>query len=266
MDEKVKSYIQMQNNLRHAVEKNELELNCQPIVRIDTNAMSAAEVLLRWYHGDEGYISPADFIPVAEESNRIIEIGKWVLVHACRQIKEWSQRRQFNIGYLTVNVSSRQLHDPEFAVFVFKVIEHYDIDPAWLKLEITETALIENFDKTKKIIEQLNAKGIEFIIDDFGTGYSSLSYLKNLPFSTLKIDRTFIHDILTDTGDAALTRAIIDIAKQFGYRIVGEGVESEEQRMKLSATDKNIYYQGYLYSKPVTAKDFERFLLIPADE
>ncbi|MEA3374154.1 MAG: EAL domain-containing protein [Campylobacterota bacterium] len=256
MDAKAKAYIRIQHNLRHAIKHNELALNFQPVVQIGTNTITAAEVLLRW-HPQEGAISPADFIPVAEESGLIKEIGKWVIEQTCMQINQWVERALFTLDYVTINVSSKQLHDPDLSAFILDTLQHYRINPAWIRLEITETALIENFDRTKEIIEQLNAEGIEFIIDDFGTGYSSLSYLKNLPFSMLKIDRTFIRDILTDEGDAALIRAIIDISNQFDYRVVAEGVEHEAQRIKLFEIDKNIYYQGFLYSRPVDVKKFE---------
>lgn len=260
MDETARSYIQMQHDLRHAVTRMELELNFQPIVHIDTNEMVAAEVLLRWHHGKKGYVSPAEFIPVAEDSNLITEVGRWVIDKTCEQLARWDKAGRFTIEYLTINVSSRQLLDSEFAHFVIESIARNDIDPTWIRLEITETALIKDFEKTKQIIELLNTKGIEFVIDDFGTGYSSLSYLKNLPFSTLKIDRAFIHDLLTDTDDEALIKAIIEIAEQFDYRVVAEGVESEAQRRRLAATDNTIYYQGYLYSKPLSTERFEKVL------
>ncbi len=260
MDEKAKAYFRMQGNLRHVIERNELSLNYQPVIRLATNEACGAEVLLRWNSAEDGPVSPVVFIPVAEKSGLLNEIGKWVIEQTCIQVRQWADKGIFSFDYVSINVSSKQFHDPDLALFILDTMKNYQIKPSWIKLEITETALIDNFDRVKEVMVQLNGEGIEFMIDDFGTGYSSLSYLKKLPFSVLKIDRAFIRDILTDKSDAALIRAMIDIAKQFNYLVVAEGIEEEEQRLKLLETDKNIYCQGYLYSKPVDAEKIVAFM------
>lgn len=186
----------------------------------------------------------------------ISAIGRWVINEACRQISRWHSDGVFSLEYLSINISPRQLVESDFCEYVIRTIRRHGISPSHLRLEITETALIRNFEKTKGLIERLNAEGIKFIIDDFGTGYSSLSYLKQLTFSALKIDKSFIRDILDDPKDAALVRAIIDIARQFDYQVIAEGVENQAQREMLLQTDGTIYYQGYLCS---AAKDTAAF-------
>ncbi len=260
MDEKTRKNIHMMNSLRNAINNNELSLYFQPIIHIKTNEVHAAEALLRWQYDDKGFIPLSDLIPVAEESGLIGDIGKWVISTACRQMRIWQENSSCNLKYITINISPKQLRDPHFSSFLLQSIKSYHLQPSSIKLEVTESALIENFDETKLLIEKLNHEGIEFIIDDFGTGYSSLSYLKTLPFSTLKIDRSFIRDILTDPDDATLIRAIMDIAHQFGYQIVAEGVEEEAQRRKLMEINDTILYQGFLMCKPCTISEFEEFI------
>jgi EAL domain-containing protein (putative c-di-GMP-specific phosphodiesterase class I) len=260
MDEKTRKNIHMMNSLRNAVSNNELILYFQPIIHIKTNEVHAAEALLRWQYDDKGFVPLSDLIPVAEESGLISDIGKWVISTACKQMRIWQENSSCNLKYITINISSKQLRDPHFSSFLLQSIKSYHLQPSSIKLEVTESALIENFDETKLLIEKLNYEGIEFIIDDFGTGYSSLSYLKTLPFSTLKIDRSFIRDVLTDPDDATLIRAIMDIAHQFEYQIVAEGVEEEAQRRKLMEMNDSILYQGFLTCKPCSVSDFEEFI------
>jgi len=256
MDRKAREYLHIQQELRHAVETEAFLLYYQPIVRIDDNTVVAAESLLRWQDEKSEEIPPSRFVPVAEESGMISAIGRWVINEACRQISRWHSDGVFSLEYLSINISPRQLVESDFCEYVIRTIRRHGISPSHLRLEITETALIRNFEKTKGLIERLNAEGIKFIIDDFGTGYSSLSYLKQLTFSALKIDKSFIRDILDDPKDAALVRAIIDIARQFDYQVIAEGVENQAQREMLLQTDGTIYYQGYLCS---AAKDTAAF-------
>ncbi len=259
MDREMQSYIEMKKNLRHAIERNEFSLHFQPILTIGTNKIVAAEALLRWEH--EGvFISTADFIKVAEESSLINEIGYWVIKQTCRQIQAWQSADTFALDYVTINVSARQLLEQGFCDFLLNTVKQYCLDHRVIKLEITETALITNFDKAKQIIDRLNTMGIDFIIDDFGTGYSSLSYLKAFPFSALKIDRSFVKDILTDPEDEKLIRAIIHTAEQFDYQIIAEGIEEEAQRAILEEIHPALYYQGYLAAKPLDPKAFIDFV------
>ena len=205
-------------------------------------------------------ISTADFIKVAEESSLITEIGHWVIEQTCKQIHRWRDTGQFTLEYVTINISARQLLEQGFCDYLLATIEQYCLEHRVLKLEITETALITNFDKAKQIIDRLNNMGIDFIIDDFGTGYSSLSYLKSFPFSALKIDRSFVKDILTDPEDEKLIRAIIHTAEQFDYQIIAEGIEEEPQRALLQEINPSLYYQGYLAAKPLDAEAFIDFV------
>ncbi|MEJ2499561.1 MAG: EAL domain-containing protein [Campylobacterales bacterium] len=260
MDQKARKYLGIQQQLRHAVETGGFSLSYQPIVRIETNTVVAAESLLRWQDENGQEIPPSLFVPVAEDSGMIKAIGRWVINEACRQLSTWKQNKGFSLEYISVNISPRQLIESDFADYLIDTLRQHDIAPSLLRLEITETALIQNFEKTKGLIERLNAEGIKFIIDDFGTGYSSLSYLKQLSFSALKIDKSFVRDILEDPKDAALVRSIINIARQFGYPVIAEGVESEEQRVKLMQTDYTIYYQGFLCSEAKDTAAFEPYI------
>ncbi len=261
MDAEMQHYIEMKKNLLHAIERNELSLHFQPIMTISDDKAIAAETLLRWEHDGES-IPTADLIRVAEESTLINDIGRWVIEQTCQQIQIWHEEGQVNLEYVTVNVSARQLLENGFCDFLLEMLDQYSLDHKLLKLEITETALISNFDKAKQVIDRLNDIGIDFIIDDFGTGYSSLSYLKQLPFSALKIDKSFVKDILTDPEDEKLIRAIIHTAEQFDYDIIAEGIEEEGQRALLQAIHPSLYYQGYLATKPLSADSFQNYLNI----
>lgn len=260
MDQKARKYLGIQQQLRHAIEKGGFSLSYQPIVRIGTNTVIAAESLLRWQDENGQEIPPSLFVPVAEDSGMIKALGRWVINEACRQLSEWKRSEEFRLEYISVNISPRQLIESDFSNYLIETIRRHDLSPSLLRLEITETALIQNFEKTKGLIERLNAEGIKFIIDDFGTGYSSLSYLKQLSFSALKIDKSFVRDILEDPKVAALVRAIINIAHQFGYQVIAEGVESEAQREKLMQTDDTIYYQGFLCSEAKDTASFEPYI------
>ncbi len=259
MDRQMQSYIEMKKNLRHAIKEEEFSLYFQPILTIDTNRVVAAETLLRWHH-DGAFIPTDKLIAVAEESSLINEIGDWVIQETCRQIQRWQNSDQFALDYVTINISTRQLLEKGFADYMLETMHQYSIAHSLVKLEITETALITNFDKAKEIIGRLNASGIDFIIDDFGTGYSSLSYLKRLPFTALKIDKSFVQDILDDPEDEKLIRAIIHTAEQFNYQIVAEGIEEEPQRRLLEEIKPTLYYQGYLASRPLPVEAFQSYL------
>ncbi|PKO53623.1 MAG: diguanylate cyclase, partial [Betaproteobacteria bacterium HGW-Betaproteobacteria-20] len=215
---------------------------------------------IRWQHPEKGLISPAVFIPLAEETGLILPIGYWVLETACKQLKAWSSHLKTKPLLLAVNVSAKQFHQANFVAQVLEVLDHTGADPTRLKLELTESLLVENIDTTIKKMAQLKAKGVNFSLDDFGTGFSSLTYLKRLPIDQLKIDQSFVRDILSDPNDASIVRTIITLGESLGLSVIAEGVETEEQR-KFLITNGCHNYQGYLFSKPVPVSEFERMVL-----
>ncbi|NPA61374.1 MAG: EAL domain-containing protein [Epsilonproteobacteria bacterium] len=247
----------LQHDLNHAIDKGELELHYQPIVSIRDNRLNAIEALIRWNHPEKGLILPDKFIPMATESGLINRIGWKVTDEVCRQLSTWSSKSLINFEYIAININARQLHEVDFAKHIERCILRYNIEPSLIKLEVTETTLIDNFNKTQKIIQELKNIGIECNIDDFGTGYSSLSYLKKLAFKVLKIDRVFISEILTNQDNFELVKSIIRIGQQFKYNIIIEGIETIEQKRKILEITDSVSYQGFLFSKAVPASELE---------
>jgi diguanylate cyclase (GGDEF)-like protein/PAS domain S-box-containing protein len=246
------------SELHQAIDNAEFELYYQ--IQIDeTKGIQGAEVLLRWFHPTRGMISPFDFIPLAEESGLIIPIGHWVLESACEQLKRWEQFPNRKNWQLSVNVSALQFKQDNFVELVKEVIASKNINPRCLKLELTESMVLENVDLIIKKMEQLNQLGIDFSMDDFGTGYSSLSCLKRLPLKQLKIDQSFVRDITTDPDDAAIVQAIINLSRNLNYDVIAEGVETDAQRQFLFKNGCS-QYQGYLFSRPVNSDEFEQLI------
>ncbi|WP_457594242.1 putative bifunctional diguanylate cyclase/phosphodiesterase [Hydrogenimonas sp.] len=256
MDEQIKNSIRMEKELRHAIDKDELKLYFQPILDIGTNEIMGAEALLRWEHPSGMTLLPSEFIPVAEESQLIHQIGRWVIEEVCRTFNRWETQKERTPPYISVNLSPKQLRYNGFFERTAEIVQKSGVNPSALKFEITESVLIEDSDRAKELIDRFKQIGIGFMIDDFGTGYSSLSYLKRFDFETIKIDKSFIRDILRDEDDMALIKAILDIARQFSYSVIAEGIESREQKEKLQTLDPDILYQGYLYSGPLCEADF----------
>jgi EAL domain-containing protein (putative c-di-GMP-specific phosphodiesterase class I) len=218
-----------------------------------------AETLIRWIHPERKMIPPLQFIPLAEETGLILPIGQWVLETACAQLAVWRQNVNRQDLILSVNVSAKQFHQANFVTQVQETLQRHGIDPTKLKLELTESMLVRDIDD---IIEKMNALsqiGINFSLDDFGTGYSSLQYLKKLPLSQLKIDQSFVRDIVTDKSDQAIVRTIIAMAYNLDIDVIAEGVETNEQR-KLLLNSGCTHYQGYLFGKPVPIEEFEALL------
>ena len=261
LDLKQQELTSLQHDLKFAIENNELELYYQPIVSISNNTLNAVEALVRWNHPTKGLIMPDRFIPMATESGLITKIGWWVAKEACRQLYVWKNAHIINFEYISININARQLNEINFVEQLDNCIKKGNISPSLLKLDLTETTLLDNFTKTQEIIQKLKERGIECSIDDFGTGYSSLSYLKKMAFKVLKIDKIFINDILTNPDSQELVKSIIAIGKQFKYKIIIEGIENEQQREELMKIDDSIYYQGYLCSKAIPAKEFEQQFL-----
>ncbi len=252
--------LQLETDLRRAVERREFFLHYQPIVAMDSGVISGFEALIRWQHPERGYISPIDFVPVAEETGLIIPIGEWVLGEACRQIKRWQEQfPTYPPLQTSVNISGKQLMKSDLIEQVRRVLQETGIDPRSLKLEITESIMMENIETAISILNQLRALGVELSIDDFGTGYSSLSYLHRFPVSTLKIDRSFVSRMDGNNENAEIVRTIIMLARNLDMDVVAEGVETEHQVLQLRAL-KCEYGQGYHFSKPVDVSGIEQLL------
>ena len=214
-----------------------------------------AEALIRWEHPVRGMVSPAEFIPLAEETGVILSVGNWVLKTACQQLAEWARKPGYNMLTIAVNVSVRQFHQSDFVERVLSIIDETGADPTKLKLELTESMLLQDIEDIIEKMTLLKKRGIGFSLDDFGTGYSSLVYLKRLPLDQLKIDQSFVRDLLTDPNDNEIARTIVTLAESMKLDVIAEGVETEEQRDRL-ASHGCFTYQGYLFGKPVPIESF----------
>ncbi|MCI2256056.1 PAS domain S-box protein [Domibacillus sp. PGB-M46] len=244
---------EIETDLRKALEQEELLLHYQPKVDLSSGKVAGAEALLRWQHPEKGLVSPAAFIPLAEETGLIIPIGEWILYTACAQNKAW-QEAGLPPMVISVNLSVRQLYKPDLVGIVRRILKETDLSPQYLELEITESMLMD-MQQGLKILEELKKIGVQISMDDFGTGYSSLHYLKALPIDKLKIDQSFIRNCTADSNDAAITKTIITMAHQLKMKVVAEGVESKDQLAFLQRHLCNEG-QGYLFSKPVPAAEF----------
>ncbi len=255
MQASLESRMLLESELRHALTQNQFQLYYQ--IQVDNAGhVLGAEALLRWEHPQQGQISPAQFIPLAEESGLILAIGDWVLHTACNQLKQWADNPLTRDLNLAVNVSVYQFNQPGFVNQLCKILIQTGANAARLKLELTESLLMQNVTETIEKMETLKQLGIRFSMDDFGTGYSSLSYLKNLPITQLKIDQSFVRDIIVEPSDAVIVQTIIGMANNLGINVIAEGVETEEQRACLE--DQGcLAYQGYLFGKPVPLDQFE---------
>lgn len=248
----------LEAKLRRAIEKEEFVLYYQPKFNIHSQEPIGAEALIRWIDPEEGMVSPALFIPLAEETGLIGSITDWVIQEACRQNSEWQQQGYKHIR-MAVNLSPKQFNQENIAKQIFKKIICSDLAPKYVELEITESALVEDVEKSNEILNELKKWGIHISIDDFGTGYSSLSYLKKFPLDTLKIDQSFVRDMTEDSDGAAIVSAIIAMAKSLRLNVIAEGVETAEQLNYLAAHGCHEV-QGYFTGKPVPAEEFVKFL------
>jgi diguanylate cyclase (GGDEF)-like protein/PAS domain S-box-containing protein len=254
--------LRVESELRRAVERDELLLYYQPIVSLQTRELAGFEALVRWRR--EGrLVAPAEFIPVAEDTGLIVQIGDWVLREACERLRAWRDRHPHNPGlFVGVNLSRKQLADPAIVARIRETIAHTRVPPDALKLEITESALMENADAAMPLLEQIRSLGVRLQMDDFGTGYSSLGCLHRFPLSGLKIDRSFVATTSARRDYAAVIQAIITLARNLGIEVVAEGVETAEQVALLQALDCELG-QGYYFSKPLSADAAEAFLERP---
>src|SRR5712664_4181855 len=244
--------VELENALRVAPERGELALHYQPQVEIASGHISGLEALMRWHHPERGPIPPAQFIPIAEESDLICSLGEWALVTACRQLFEWDAGGH-PAPRVGVNVSARQFHSPGFADMVARSLRERRINPSRLELELTEGVLIDDREEAVAVLGELKALGVQIAVDDFGTGYSSLSYLSGLPVDCLKIDRAFVMRLDKGGRDAALAQAIVSMGHALGMRVLAEGVETTEQLQILRAQGCDEG-QGYLFARPASAE------------
>ena len=240
----------IESQLRHALEKNQFHLQYQPQIDLASGSIIGVEALIRWNHPELGMVPPLKFIPIAEETGLIHSIGEWVLRTACIQRQEW---RKFGVQQLrmAVNLSAKQFHHANMIDLLIRVIKETGISPEELELEITESTLMQYTEETKTALQKMKQMGMRLSIDDFGTGFSSLVALKQLPVDTLKIDRSFVRDLCSDTDDQAITQAIISMAHELQLDVVAEGIENQEQMdfLKTRHCDKG---QGYLFARPLS--------------
>ncbi|TCO76959.1 bifunctional diguanylate cyclase/phosphodiesterase [Marinisporobacter balticus] len=258
MNEKLREQLSLEKDLHNVLENQELLVYYQPKVDINTENIMGMEALLRWKHPQEGMISPAIFIPLAEENDCILKIGEWVLRTACHQNKQW-QDAGYEPVCVAVNISVRQFQQPNFVELVAKVLEETELNPKYLELEITESIAVEDINYTIEVLNKLKDMKIKIAMDDFGTGYSSLSYLKKFAIDNLKIDQSFVRDIISDQNDAAIAATIIAMGNSLNMKVTAEGVETKEQWDFLK-DQKCDYVQGYLFSPPVPSMEFEKML------
>ncbi|HWI66233.1 MAG TPA: EAL domain-containing protein [Symbiobacteriaceae bacterium] len=249
--------LQLETDLRRAIEHGEFRVYYQPIVELGSGAIAGVEALVRWFDPERGLISPAQFIPLAEETGLILPIGRWVLDEACRQGRIWQEKYPQLI--ISVNLSARQFREPFLAEEVAEILAATNMQANRLQLEITESILMQESATTQETLRQLKGLGVQLAMDDFGTGYSSLSYLKRFPIDVLKIDRSFVTGLGESPEDTALVKTVITLAKALNLTVTGEGVETEEQKAQLRAMECERG-QGYLFAKPVAADEIDNLL------
>ncbi len=249
----------LQTSLRYALERGELEVYYQPQVNLKTGEIFGAEALVRWQHPERGLVSPGKFIPIAEETGLIVPIGEWVLYTACQQVKIW-QNSGFPSLQIAVNLSSRQFSQLDLRHRLVQILINTGIDPKYIELELTESMLVQNTEVAIRRLNALKALGVKIAIDDFGTGYSSLSYLQQFPFDVLKIDRCFICNITENPSNAAITKAIIAMAKNLNLKLIAEGVETEDE-LSFICQHQCDGMQGFLFSRPVPVQEFHKLLM-----
>jgi len=259
MNEAAVERLMTKSRLKRAFERDELLVHYQPKYNLETGEVFGAEALVRWELPERGLILPSDFIPIAEETNLIIEIGEWVLDKVCEDFRVW-QRSTTSPGRVSVNLSLKQLRQPNFTSRIGSILRSHEVSPTSLELEITETTLMENPQRTIKLLDQLYALGLHLAIDDFGTGYSSLSALQQFPISTLKIDKSFVRDVAVNPDDATIVGTIVQMGRNLNMDVVAEGVETEDQLNFLQRLDCT-YVQGLLFGDPMSSDNYLELLL-----
>jgi len=261
MEAVVTNKVEIEQDLRHSLDREELDVFYQPKYDLQTsNKIMGVEALVRWNHPEKGLVGPNDFIPLAEETGLISEVGLWVLISSCVQVKTWLDKG-YDAMPVSVNLSGRQLENGDITAQVAHVLSESGLKPEYLELEITESIIMKRPEEVISILYQLKAMGVKLSIDDFGTGYSSLNYLRKFPIDLLKIDKAFVRDIETNKEDRLIVKGIIALAKSLNLEVLAEGVETQEQ-LKLLEDEGCDYIQGYFIAKPMNSKDFEKDFLI----
>lgn len=248
----------IEEGLRRALERREFALHYQPIINLRTGAIAGAEALIRWTHPSRGPVSPARFIPVAEDCGLILPIGKWVLREACKQARAWVVAG-LPLATMAVNISAMEFRDENFLEGVFAVLKDTGLDPGSLELELTESVLMKRAQSTASVLQTLRARGVQLAVDDFGTGYSSLSYLRKFPIDALKIDQSFIRQITTAPDETTIVTAVISMGRSLKLRVVAEGVETQQELAFLQAHHCDEA-QGFYFSRPVLPRQFAKLL------
>jgi predicted signal transduction protein with EAL and GGDEF domain len=254
MHEQASVRLQLETEIRRAVERGEFRMFYQPIIEIQSGKTIGFESLVRWQHPERGIVSPDDFIPIAEETGQIIPLGEWVLRESCRQFREWQSEKIADENLtISVNLSCKQFMQSDLVERITAILQETQLNAECLRLEITESHLIEDSELAVTIIKRLRDIGVKLSIDDFGTGYSSLSYLHRLPIDFLKIDRSFVSRMLTNNENSEIVQTVITLAKNLGIEVIAEGIETIEQAEQLRKLNCR-FGQGYFYSKPVNAE------------
>ncbi|MGM0414748.1 MAG: putative bifunctional diguanylate cyclase/phosphodiesterase [Bacillota bacterium] len=259
MDKKIKDYLQLEKELKQAIKNEEFELFYQPLFDLENDKITTLEALIRWKKPDGSYVSPVDFIPFAEETGLITEIGSWVFKEACRQKREWLEKG-LNSFSISINISAKELDAANFYDNLVKQLNNNNLDCSKMEIEITESDVMNNLNKNIKILEKLRSLGIKVSLDDFGTGYSSLNYLRKMPIDNIKIDRSFINNISTNQKERKILSSIIELSKIIGLDVTVEGIENKEQ-LQFIKDKKCDRAQGYLLARPAPAAEIENFLI-----
>ena len=258
MEQRIKDSLKLERDLRQAIKDEEFELFYQPLFDLEKNKVKTVEALIRWKKPGAGYVSPAEFLPFAEKTGLITEIGRWVFKEACRQKKQWLARG-YNGFSIAINISAKELDDAKFFESLVKEINNNNLDSSNLEVEITESDVMENMDENIKVLKELRELGVKVSLDDFGTGYSSLTYLRKMPIDNIKIDRSFIVNILSDGKEKRILSSIIELSRVIGLNITVEGIENEAQLefVRDKGCDRA---QGYLLARPAPAEELENYL------
>jgi diguanylate cyclase len=248
----------LESGLRYALEQREFVLYYQPKMDLETQAITGAEALIRWRQPGRGIVFPEKFIPIAEQCGYIVPIGRWVLREACRQTQSWLDAGLAPMP-VAINISAVELRSKNYVRGVRAVLQDTGLDPRYLEFELTETALMQDPKSTVAVLKSLQEMGVRLALDDFGTGYSSLSYLKRFPIDALKIDKSFVRGLCTNAGDANIVSAVINMGKSFRLKVIAEGVETQQQFLKLQA-QQCAEGQGYYFQAPVAGNEFAKLL------